>query len=59
MSVLRFSDGMTIDTGGEYRVIEKADGLYVVGHGFCIPVADRTEGDRTVADMQARMKERA
>jgi K+/H+ antiporter YhaU regulatory subunit KhtT len=54
MSVLRFNDGMTINTGGEYRVIEKADDLYVIGHGFCILVVDRAAGDRTVADMQAR-----
>jgi hypothetical protein len=59
MSILRFSDGMTIETGGEYRVIETADGLYVVGHGFCIPVSDRLEGDRTMADLKARMEGRA
>jgi hypothetical protein len=29
MLVLKFIDGMTIDTGGGSRVIEKADGLYV------------------------------
>jgi hypothetical protein len=50
---------MTIDTGGEYRVIENADGLYMVGRGFCIPVAGRAEGERIVADMQARQEDNA
>jgi hypothetical protein len=58
MSHFRFNDGMTIDTGGEYRVVEKADDLYVVGHGFCIPVANGDEADRTVAHMNARKEAR-
>jgi hypothetical protein len=51
MSEIRFSDGMTIQTGGEYRVIEKSDGLYVVGHGICVPVNSYQEGNQMIADL--------
>ena len=48
---LRFSDGMEFDLGGDLRVVHRRDGWYVVGRGILIPVADREEGDRTVAQM--------
>jgi len=44
MSKLRFNDGMEIDTSGEYRVIKKRDGYYVVGNGTCCPVDTLCEG---------------
>ena len=47
----RFSDGMEFDLSGDLRVIHRRDGWYVVGRGMLIPVADREEGDRTVAQM--------
>lgn len=49
MSELRFSDGMTFDTAGPLRVVEKSDGLYVVGGGMLLPVRDRAEA-RDVLD---------
>ena len=51
---LRFSDGMEFDLGGELRVVHRHDGWYVVGRGMLIPVADREEGDRMVAEMNNR-----
>ncbi len=48
MTKLRFSDGMEIDTSGEYRVTRKSDGYYVVGHGMCCPVNDREEGEEMI-----------
>ena len=48
---LRFSDGMEFDLSGDLRVVHRRDGWYVVGRGMLIPVADREEGDRTVAQM--------
>jgi hypothetical protein len=47
---LAFSDGVTIDTGGSYRIESRADGLYVVGRGFCIPVEDREEGREIISE---------
>jgi len=44
MSTLKFSDGMSIRTDGDYRVIRKSDGYYVVGRGMCMPVDSREDG---------------
>jgi hypothetical protein len=38
MSILKFSDGISIDTSGPLRVLELYDGFYVVGEGVLIPV---------------------
>ena len=38
MSILKFSDGISIDTSGPLRVLELSDGFYVTGCGFLIPV---------------------
>ena len=46
MSILKFSDGIEIDTSGELRVLELYDGWYVVGKGRLIPVKDREEGEQ-------------
>lgn len=51
---LRFSDGMEFDLSGELRVIHRRDGWYVVGRGMLIPVADREDGERTVAKMNSK-----
>ncbi|WP_161810931.1 hypothetical protein [Steroidobacter agaridevorans] len=37
MSTLRFSDGVAIDTSGDYRTLRLPDGWYVVGNGLCCP----------------------
>jgi hypothetical protein len=44
MSILRFDDGIEIDTSGELRLLELNDGWYVVGEGRLIPVKDEEEG---------------
>ena len=36
--MLKFSDGITIDTTGEPRVLRLSDGYYAVGKGILIPV---------------------
>jgi hypothetical protein len=38
-----FSDGVSIDTGGEYRAICCTDGWYFVGKGILIPCRDEAE----------------
>ena len=43
MSMIKFSDGIAIDTSGPYRVISMKDGMYVVGQGCCIPVENGKE----------------
>ncbi len=46
MSILKFSDGIEIDTSGELRLLELYDGWYVVGKGRLIPVKDEEEGEQ-------------
>jgi len=50
--VINFSDGVSIDTSGELRVIRLRDGLYVVGNGFLIPVKDGEEAEATIREMK-------
>jgi hypothetical protein len=51
--MLRFNDGVNIDTSGELRILRLKDGYYVVGQGMCIPVADREEATKVIAEMEA------
>jgi hypothetical protein len=48
---LEFSDGVIIDTAGSLRKLQLEDGWYVVGDGFCIPVASEIEADETILKM--------
>ena len=50
--MLRFSDGVNIDTSGELRILKLRDGYYVVGEGMCIPVADREEANEVIKEMK-------
>lgn len=50
-SILRFSDGVTIDTSGKLRTLELADGWYVVGEGKLIPVKDKEEAKSLIKMM--------
>jgi hypothetical protein len=52
MSILRFSDGVTIDTSGPLRVLELSDGFYVVGEGFLIPVSSEEEALEKIKEMK-------
>jgi len=47
--MLRFNDGVTIDTSGEYRPLKLKDGWYVVGQGSCMPVESRQEALELIA----------
>jgi hypothetical protein len=49
MSILRFDDGIEIDTSGEFRLLELYDGWYVVGEGRLIPVKDDEEGVKIIS----------
>tara|TARA_B100000214_G_scaffold273331_2_gene203532 strand:- start:344 stop:508 length:165 start_codon:yes stop_codon:yes gene_type:complete len=51
MSILRFSDGVNIDTSGELRILRLKDGYYVVGEGMSIPVRDREEAKEVISEM--------
>jgi hypothetical protein len=52
--MLRFNDGVNIDTSGPLRTLRLKDGYYVVGQGMCIPVANREEAKKVIAEMEAQ-----
>jgi hypothetical protein len=49
--MLKFSDGVTIDTSGEPRVLELTDGFYAVGKGILIPANDKEAAEFLVRRM--------
>ena len=52
--MLKFSDGEDFDTGGEFRIEARRDGLYVLGEGLMIPVNSREEGQELIRDLTER-----
>lgn len=50
--MLRFSDGVEIDTSGELRTLKLADGWYVVGKGMCCPCNDEADAMKLLKDMK-------
>jgi hypothetical protein len=49
---IRFSDDVTFKLHGPLRVVRERDGLYVVGEGCLIPVADEQEARETLAALK-------
>lgn len=49
---LTFSDGMTFNTSGPYRVVRRRDGWYVVGQGMLMPVTDREDGQQVIVELR-------
>ena len=54
--LLRFSDGVEIFTGGQYRIIEEIDGLFVTGGGKLVPVKSRQEGEEIILQIKEKDK---
>lgn len=46
MSILKFSDGVNINTSGDARTLELKDGWYAVGNGILIPCRDEEEAKK-------------
>lgn len=46
MSILRFSDGVNIDTSGDARTLHLKDGWYALGNGILIPCRDEEEAEK-------------
>jgi hypothetical protein len=47
-NMLRFSDGVEIDTSGPLRVLTLSDGHYVVGNGMLIPVNSLEDAQKII-----------
>lgn len=58
-ATLTFTDGMAFDLSGPLRVETRADGVYVVGFGLLLPVADAAEGKRYIATRVEAERDRA
>lgn len=58
MSILRFSDGIDVDTSGEYRTLELHDGWYVVGHGSLSPCANEDDAKRLCDEWQRTLRDK-
>lgn len=54
---LRFSDGISFITKGEYRLTHRSDGWYVVGRGMLCPVSSAEDGLRFISEMK-KLEER-
>ena len=55
--MLKFSDGINIDTSGELRTLTLHDGEYVVGNGMCIPTKDMTESLEVIKKLKGLQPE--
>ena len=59
-SILKFSDGVKVNTSGELRPLNLPDGWYVVGEGKLIPVKDKEEAKSLIKMMTEKpIKENA
>ena len=54
--MLKFNDGVKIDTSGELRVARIKGDWYVIGKGMSIPVDSRREGEELI-EQQSYKKE--
>ncbi len=54
MNSVKFTDGMEIQTDGEYRVTRESYGLYIVEHGMCIPVYDSKEAEELLENLKSK-----
>jgi hypothetical protein len=56
--MLRFTDGVSIDTSGELRPLKLKDGWYVVGEGMCGAMDSREEAVAFIEDLKRKRKEK-
>lgn len=57
MTILRFNDGVNVDTSGLLRPLHLKDGWYVVGEGYLSPAKSRKDALRQIAEIKARKRE--
>jgi len=56
LSTLNFSDGVSVNTDGEYRLLQLPDGLYLTGHGMLVPVDSADEGHQLICELNELRK---
>ena len=55
--MLKFSDGVSVDTSGPLRPKHLHDGWYVVGEGMMLPVNDLQEAIDVIREETERKKQ--
>ena len=50
--MLKFKDGVEFDAQGPYRIVEKIDGYYVVGHGMISPAKNEEEAEELLLELK-------
>ena len=50
--MLKFKDGIQVDTNGDLRKLQLKDGWYVVGAGMLIPEPTEQDAERTIIRLQ-------
>ena len=58
MTTIKFNDGVEFNIDGEYRIVRKSDGYYVVGQGLLCAVESREEGTTLIARFLSKNKAR-
>lgn len=56
--MLKFNDGVRIDTSGELRVTWIRGDWYVVGKGMSIPVDSQREGEELIEQLSCKKEVR-
>jgi len=54
MTILKFIDGVEIDTNGSLRKLHLLHGWYVVGEGLLLPVANEVEADEELRKLRKK-----
>jgi hypothetical protein len=54
MTILKFTEGVEIDTSGPLRKLHLEDGWYVVGEGLLLPVADEAGADEELQKLRKK-----
>ena len=54
--MLKFSDGVNVDTSGPLRILRLNDGLYVVGEGCMIPCNSLKECEEILMQEARKLK---
>jgi hypothetical protein len=55
---IRFGDGVTVDTKGEWRMEWLKDGWYIIGHGMMwFSSEDQTEASKELEDLRLDKEE--
>ncbi len=56
--LMRFSDGVTMNTDGPLRITRRHDGLYVVGEGMLMAIDTAEEGQEFIRKSNERKQQK-